>query len=171
MRTHEEAVEEAHALLTRSGGEHYFGEAVTKLAHAEQCAWCATQAGAGEELVLAALLHDIGDLLDTAGTWRDERIGVINHGETGASWLAERGFSPRLTALVGGHGDATLPPRTKATFRACRPPAARRCACRGGPMNAGDAERFANDPHLRDKTPPALLGRSRQKSALQCAPS
>ena len=32
-------------LLQDSGGDQYFGEAVTKLQHSEQCAWHARQAG------------------------------------------------------------------------------------------------------------------------------
>jgi putative nucleotidyltransferase with HDIG domain len=93
-------------LMTRSGGEQYFGEAVSKLEHAEQCAWQARQAGADEELVLAALLHDIGHLIESEFAQRDQRVGVINHDELGAVWLPQRGFSRRLARLVAGHVDA-----------------------------------------------------------------
>lgn len=146
-------VSEVIELLRHSGGEQYFGEAVTKLEHAEQCAWHAAQAGAGEELTLAALLHDIGHLLDTPDTQRDERVGVINHDAIGEQWLLERGFSPRLASLVGAHVDAKrylsatnpayserLSPASQATLR-----------LQGGPMSAADAETFSADPDLRDK--------------------
>ncbi len=54
-----------------------FGEAVTKLQHAEQAAHLARQAGADRETILAALLHDIGHLLD--GGHEDPEVGVIDH--------------------------------------------------------------------------------------------
>jgi predicted HD phosphohydrolase len=60
-------IDEVISLLRDSGGEQYFGEPVTKLEHAEQCAWHAQQAGADEELILASLLHDVGHLIDTEG--------------------------------------------------------------------------------------------------------
>jgi len=47
---------------------------VSQLEHALQAAHCATEAGADEEVVLAALLHDVGHLVAPAGTpsmgWR-----------------------------------------------------------------------------------------------------
>ncbi|MDX2269624.1 MAG: HDIG domain-containing protein [Bryobacter sp.] len=139
-------------LLTDSGGEQYFGESVSKLEHAVQCAWCAQQAGADDELVLASLLHDVGHLLETEDAVQDERVGVINHDEIGAAWLRERGFSERLAKLVGGHVDAKryltatnahymekLSPASKETLR-----------LQGGPMAAEEAQAFAEEPLLRD---------------------
>src|ERR1700678_2535749 len=99
-------VDEVISLLQHSGGEQYFGEPVTKLEHAEQCAWHAQQAGADEELILASLLHDGGHLIETESAVRDERVGVVNHDDIGRQWLIERGFSERLVTLVGGHVDA-----------------------------------------------------------------
>jgi predicted HD phosphohydrolase len=40
-------VDDVMALLQDAGGGLYFGEAVTKLEHAVQCAWYAQQADAG----------------------------------------------------------------------------------------------------------------------------
>lgn len=153
MQDPEAVVGEVLALLQGSDGEQYFGEAVTKLQHAEQCAWHASQAGADEELVLASLLHDIGHLLDTEGTQRDERVGVINHDETGARWLRERGFSERVAALVGGHVDAKrYLVATNAHYRERLSPTSQETLrLQGGPMADADATQFAQDPYLRDK--------------------
>ena len=47
-------------ILERRGAESYLGEDVTMLEHMLQSAHAAEEAGANDELVVAALLHDIG---------------------------------------------------------------------------------------------------------------
>jgi phosphonate degradation associated HDIG domain protein len=139
-------------LLQRSGGEEYFGEAVSKLGHSVQCAWHARQAGADEELTLAALLHDVGHLFDTEATVRDPRVGVVNHDEMGAQWLLGRGFSERLAYLVGGHVDA------KRYLTSTNPDYMKRLSAasvetlqlQGGPMTDTEADRFAETADLKD---------------------
>lgn len=150
---HSLIADEVIALLTASSGEQYFGEPVTKLSHAEQCAWCAQQAGADEELVLAALLHDIGHLLEVEEAIRDERVGVINHDKLGELWLLERGFSPRLAALVGAHVDAKryLTATNEGYFERLSPASVETLRLQGGPMSTEDAAAYAADPNLRDK--------------------
>ena len=46
--------------MARSAARSYGGEAVSELEHALQCADLARQAGAADDLTLAALLHDVG---------------------------------------------------------------------------------------------------------------
>ena len=50
-------------LFAQKGGEQYTGEPVTQLEHALQTALQAEQEGAGDALVTAALLHDLGHVL------------------------------------------------------------------------------------------------------------
>ncbi len=144
--------DEVIALLEKSGGDEYFGEAVSKLQHALQCAWHAQQAHADEELVLAALLHDVGHLFDKEGTVRDERVGVVNHDEMGAQWLLARGFSPRLAALVGGHVDAKryLTATHPDYLQRLSPASMETLQLQGGPMSAEDLADYASQPELRD---------------------
>ena len=54
-------------LFADRGGEQYSGESVTQLEHALQCALLAEAEGADDELVTAALLHDLGHLLHDLG--------------------------------------------------------------------------------------------------------
>jgi phosphonate degradation associated HDIG domain protein len=54
-------------LFARKGGRAYDGEPVTQLEHALQTATRATEAGAAPALVTAALLHDLGHLLNDQG--------------------------------------------------------------------------------------------------------
>jgi phosphonate degradation associated HDIG domain protein len=139
-------------LLRQSGAEGYYGEAISKLEHAEQCAWHARQAGADEELTLAALLHDVGHLFDAETTVRDEQVGVVNHDEMGARWLRDRGFSARLAALVGGHVDAKryLTATNPAYLQHLSPASQETLRLQGGPMAEEEAARFAASPDLKD---------------------
>jgi phosphonate degradation associated HDIG domain protein len=55
-------------LFARRGAEQYSGEPVSQLEHALQCALLAECDAAGDELVTAALLHDLGHLLHDLGS-------------------------------------------------------------------------------------------------------
>jgi len=50
--------------LYSSFGNENYDEDVSQLAHALQCAALASRDGANEELIAAALLHDIGHLFE-----------------------------------------------------------------------------------------------------------
>ena len=54
-------------LLAAGGGEAYFGEPVTVLEHSLQAAWFAARRGADQQVIAAALLHDVGHLLHDRG--------------------------------------------------------------------------------------------------------
>jgi predicted HD phosphohydrolase len=54
-------------LFARKGGRAYDGEGVTQLEHALQTAMRAEAEGASPALITAALLHDLGHLLNDQG--------------------------------------------------------------------------------------------------------
>ena len=84
------------ALFEAHGGQAY-GEAVTQLDHALQCAALARRNRADDEVVVATLLHDIGHL---AVSLADDE--VLHHGHHGANLL--RPFVPeRVAWLVEYH--------------------------------------------------------------------
>ncbi|MBV8496927.1 MAG: hypothetical protein JO361_09115, partial [Gammaproteobacteria bacterium] len=56
--------DEIVAIYAARGAAAYFGERVSVSEHGLQAAWFAQVQGAAEPLVLAALLHDIGHLLE-----------------------------------------------------------------------------------------------------------
>lgn len=68
--------------LLRESGHHTYGEHVTMLEHALQAAAHAAADGADDDLVLAALLHDVGHLVGQAGAHGDP-----DHAELGANHL------------------------------------------------------------------------------------
>ena len=92
-------------LFARHGGEQYSGEPVTQLEHALQSAWLAEQAGADDELVTAALLHDLGHLLHELGATPTLR-GVDDVHQYRAIPFLRGVFGERVLGAIGGHVDA-----------------------------------------------------------------
>jgi phosphonate degradation associated HDIG domain protein len=79
---------EIEAIFARRGADSY-GEGVSQLAHALQCADLAERRGAPAAEIVAALLHDIGHLIhDLPETIADEGIDT-EHESLGAAWLSQ----------------------------------------------------------------------------------
>lgn len=90
------------SIFKDKGEGSYFGEPVSQLEHALQAAYFAQQEQAPESLVVAALVHDIGHLLeDIPEDTADLGIDAM-HEEIGRSWLAER-FGPGICEPVHLH--------------------------------------------------------------------
>jgi len=88
--------------LYRQHGQERYDEELSQLAHAEQTAALAGAAGASDALVVAALLHDVGHLLEVAETaGRDRRVDR-RHEARGAAWLAGL-FPTAVTAPIALH--------------------------------------------------------------------
>lgn len=71
------------------GATAYFGERVSMTEHALQAAFFAQQADAPLQLVVAALLHDIGHLLEAVPDFGEWKVDA-RHEEVGSRWLAQR---------------------------------------------------------------------------------
>jgi phosphonate degradation associated HDIG domain protein len=96
--------DEILALYAKRGGATY-GEGVTQSEHALQSAWLAEKSGAAPELVVAALLHDIGHLLHDLPEDIAERGIDTRHESLASAWLSKH-FSPAVTEPVRLHVDA-----------------------------------------------------------------
>lgn len=96
---HEATVDHLLELVGDAHGD-YFGEPITQLEHALQCAYLAHVSGADDELVAAALLHAIGHLI------ADGDIGAPDHDAIGAAYLRQLSCSDRVADLVAGHVQA-----------------------------------------------------------------
>ena len=86
---HETVVDFILDLFARRGAEEYMGEPVSMAQHMEQTAACAVADGASDDLVIAALLHDIGHFV---GDFPIDALenGIDNlHEEAGANFLQE----------------------------------------------------------------------------------
>ena len=89
------SIDIVHLFQTR--GARRSGEAVSHLAHALQCAALAREERAADEVVLAALLHDVGHLVSDAAESARQ-----HHGTWGARFI--RPFVPdRVARLVESH--------------------------------------------------------------------
>jgi phosphonate degradation associated HDIG domain protein len=138
-----DTVSEILDLFRASGGQVYFGEAISQTEHALQTAAMAEQFGAPPHLVAAALLHDVGHLLHGLGeTIADEDIDG-RHEAIGARWLADR-FPEDVCAPVRLHVAAKryLCAVDPAYAAALSPASKRSLELQGGPLTEDQAARF-----------------------------
>ena len=137
--------------FARSGGELYFGEAVTQREHALQCAALAERAGASPSLIVAALLHDVGHLLHDAGeSLADDAVDGL-HEVVGHRWLS-RFFGPDVTEPVRLHVDAKryLCAVDAQYLRTLSPASQQSLALQGGPFRGAEISDFVDRPFAAD---------------------
>lgn len=170
FETKEALVDYIIDLFNNKGGDLYGGEAVTQLQHGLQAAHFAELENANNDLIVAALLHDIGHLLHELPNDATEKGIDDLHEEVGAEFLATY-FSPMVVDTVKLHVDAkrylclveagyysTLSPTSQASL-----------VLQGGIMSGVDKAKFeensfykeavlvrkwddlAKDPHLTTK--------------------
>lgn len=144
-------IDEVFDLYSRRGCAHY-GEDVTQIAHALQCAALAQRDGASDELVCAALLHDIGHLVvvHTHGT---DGVGSVDddHEAVGGRVLSAL-FAPKVAAPVAMHVLAkrwrcTVDPAYAASLSAASRTSLR---LQGGPLGELACRRFEAHPGFDD---------------------
>jgi 2-amino-1-hydroxyethylphosphonate dioxygenase (glycine-forming) len=136
-------------LFAQSGAEAYYGEPVTQLEHALQCAHLAEQAGAEPAVVVAAFLHDIGHMLPIADELDYmDTYGTVDHEGMGADYLRDLGFPERVAELIENHVNAKRylvaaePGYAKKLSEASR----KTLAFQGGPMDAYEVRKFRQHP-------------------------
>ncbi len=90
------------SLYGARGAQAYFGERVSMAEHGLQAAHFALAEGAPEPMVVAALLHDIGHLLEAVPDEIEDWTLDGRHEEIGARWLA-RHFDAAVSEPVRLH--------------------------------------------------------------------
>jgi phosphonate degradation associated HDIG domain protein len=95
-------VDEVFAIFEQRGAGAYFGERVSMTDHMLQAAFFAQQEGAPAALVVAALLHDIGHLIEDVPYDLADWTCDARHEVSGANWLAAR-FQPEIAGPVRLH--------------------------------------------------------------------
>jgi phosphonate degradation associated HDIG domain protein len=146
------SVEELFALYQEKGDEPY-GESITQNEHALQCAALAKADGASDELVIAALFHDVGHLVVDVQNDPDFVLDEDDddHEAIGAKVLSPL-LGPAVARPVALHVTAKrwrcarepeyfdrLSPASRATLRA-----------QGGPLTDEECARFEEQPGFDD---------------------
>lgn len=130
---------------------NYLGEDCTTASHMLQGAYLATEEGADDELVAAALLHDIGHFANEF-TQKALENGVDGHHELVGAEIIAGHFPERTVAAVRNHvaakrylcaTDAAYYDRLSAASKAT-------LALQGGPMSADEVAAFEQVPHYED---------------------
>jgi phosphonate degradation associated HDIG domain protein len=139
------------AIYREAGAHMYFGESVTTLEHSLQTAHFARLANASDALILAALLHDIGHLIDFAppdlGDWAKD----ARHEESGSRWLASH-FGREVSEPVRLHVPAKryLCAKQPSYFQQLSDASIRTLQLQGGPMSSREIALFESQPYSRD---------------------
>ena len=144
-------VERILDLFATRGAAAYHGEAVSQEEHALQSADLAVREGAPDSLVVAALLHDVGHLLDGQDEDLAQRGLDGHHEEAGCAWLA-RHFGPEVTEPIRLHVAAKrYLCAVEPSYRDGLSPASElSLQVQGGPMGAEEVAAFEANPHFQD---------------------
>ncbi len=144
-------VEEILDLFAKKGAAAYHGEDVSQEEHALQAAALAEREGSPDALVVAALLHDVGHLLDG----QDEDLAVRGvdgrHEEAGGSWLS-RHFGPEVTEPIRLHVAAKryLCAVDPSYLGGLSPASRLSLKVQGGPMSTVEIAEFEGNAYYRD---------------------
>ncbi len=138
-------------IFERRGGEEYLGEPVTMAEHMLQGATIAEQNGQSEEIIVGALLHDIGHFTSEFGTYHPDDTEDRHHEDAGAAVL-ERFFPSVITDCVRYHVAAKryLCATRPDYFKRLSPASVHTLELQGGPMDADEVAAFEANPNLKE---------------------
>ena len=149
--TRDTIVEFIAEIFERRGAESYLGEQVTMSQHMLQAAQLAEREGAGDQLIAAALLHDIGHYTSEFGAYSPEDTQDKYHEIAGARVL-EPFFPPLITQAVRLHVAAKryLCATDPAYWSALSVASRHSLQLQGGPMNAQEVAAFQAQPYSEE---------------------
>jgi phosphonate degradation associated HDIG domain protein len=135
-------------LFARLGDRTYEGEGITQRAHALQCATLAAQGGAGDALVCAALLHDLGHLWNDRGETPTTRGINDRHEHVAAARLASA-FGAKVAEPIRLHVEAKryLCRAEPGYLARLSSDSVRSLALQGGALTVEEARAFEALPH------------------------
>ena len=136
-------------IFERRGAEEYLGENVTIAEHMLQGAYFAEQRGEDEQIIVAALLHDIGHFTSELGTFAMNDVMDRRHEDAGAEIL-EPFFPPLITDCVKYHVAAKryLCAVDPMYFGRLSQASVKSLELQGGPMERDEAAEFAKNPNI-----------------------
>lgn len=137
-------------IFERRGGEEYLGEPVTMAEHMLQGATIAEQSGMDEQIIVGALLHDIGHFTSEFGTFSMDDKEDRHHEDAGAEVLG-RFFPPVIVDCVRHHVAAKryLCATKPDYFDRLSAASVRSLNLQGGPMSDDEVAEFEKNPNLK----------------------
>jgi len=143
-------VDQIMSRFEKRGQAAYFGEPVSQLEHALQCAHLADSEGAPHTLVVAALLHDFGHLLHGLGEAAADEGVDARHEDLGGAWL-ERHFGAEVAGPVRLHVAAKryLCATSPAYLAQLSPASIQSLSLQGGPFSRDEARAFESQAYFR----------------------
>lgn len=151
MQNHERILKRILFAVRAVEGLPYDGEPVDQLQHALQCANLARGAGHGPEVVVAALLHDVGRSPVALRDLREAGVTGSEHGALAGAWLA-----PLLGERVAWLAEQHVPAKrylvaTDPAYEESLTDTSRRTLERqGGPMSEEEVSGFEEHPGWRE---------------------
>jgi [1-hydroxy-2-(trimethylamino)ethyl]phosphonate dioxygenase len=143
--------DEILAIFHKRGAGAYFGESVSMTEHALQAAYFAQAAAAPPGLILAALLHDIGHLVEDVPSDIADWTADAHHEEVGSRWLARR-FGAEVSEPVRLHVPAKrfLLATDAKYFAKLSPASVITLKLQGGPMAAHEVAKFETERYCKE---------------------
>jgi len=139
------------SIFDRRGGEEYLGEPVTMGEHMLQGATLAERSGQPEEIIVAALLHDIGHFTSEFGTFMMDDTEDRHHEDAGAAVL-EQFFPKVVTDCCRYHVAAKryLCATQPDYFNRLSEASVHSLKLQGGAMTPGEVAAFERNPNLQE---------------------
>lgn len=137
------------SIFERRGAEEYLGEPVTIGEHMLQGATIAERNGQSDEIIVGALLHDIGHFTSEFGTFSMEDTEDRHHEDAGAEVL-EKFFPTVVTDCCRYHVAAKryLCATKPSYFERLSEASVHSLNLQGGPMNAEEVAAFESNPNF-----------------------
>lgn len=150
FESHTVRVDELFKLLLTRGSENYFSEQVTQLEHALQSAHFASLHTDNPLVIIAALLHDVGHLIESASNTAYPELGNQDHDFLGAAHLNTFGLRKDVTSLVANHVKAkrylvTTDPEYRTNLSEA---SKQTLILQGGTMSEDEVSRFESEPEM-----------------------
>ncbi len=144
--------DEIQSLYETYGASLYDGEAVTQLEHALQAASLAESEDAPNTLIAAALLHDLGHILEARNQDRDNAFPTTDHRhQLAVVPFLQHSFPDAMIEPIKMHVDAKrcLCALDANYFSTLSPASVHSLALQGGIFNEAQVTRFEQRPHAQ----------------------
>lgn len=147
-------VDEILAIFDHELADRRYSDGVDQRSHALQCAALAERNGAGDALVAASLLHDVGHLLTADRRVPGRRPDEDLRHERLAARHLQRFFGPDVTAPIALHVDAKryLCAVDPDHLGILSPGSTHSLSLQGGPMTPDEIVAFESEPGWAEAT-------------------